>query len=337
MTIVHDGLEGLVVARTSLSKVDGETGTLLIAGEPVQTLAARGFEATLEALWARAGMATPRGLGAARVRQWEAWQRLDRLPTDLSLASVRSLVSMLPAATPVDLVASVGIATAICTRTGRGQSPIAPDPSLPHGHDLLRMAGCRPGRALDAYLVTVCDHGLNASTFTARVVASTGADDLSVVTAALGALSGPLHGGAPGPVLDMLDAVGDADPEPWLRAELAAGRRIMGMGHRVYRVRDPRVTVLQEAAASVPEAAVSLSRAQRLETVAARVLAEHRPGRALHANVELATAVLLDGLGLPREAFTPMFACGRVLGWLAHAAEQRRTGRLMRPRAIYEP
>ena len=335
MTIVHDGLEGLVVARTSLSKVDGELGTLLIAGSPVQELASLGVQATMEALWSRAGLAPPGDLGEARLKHWDAWQRLGPMPTSTSLATVRTLVSMFPCARPVDLVAAVGVATAICVRTGRGEAPIAPDPSLDHGADLMRMSGFEPLHALEAYLVTVCDHGLNASTFTARVVASTGADDLSVVTAALAALSGPLHGGAPGPVLDMLDAVAEADPEPWIRSELAAGRRIMGMGHRVYRVRDPRVTVLQEVAATLPHAAPTLARARGLEETAARVLAEHRPGRALHANVELATAVLLDALGFPREAFTCLFASGRVLGWLAHAAEQRRTGRLMRPRAVY--
>ncbi len=180
---------------------------------------------------------------------------------------------------------------------------------------------------------------MNASTFTARVVASTASDVLSSVAAALAALKGPLHGGAPGPVLDMLDAIGEpANAERWLEAEIAAKRRIMGMGHRVYRVRDPRAAVLEAACARLEACGVVSPRlplARAVEKVARQVLAARYPNRSLDTNVEFYTAVLLDTLGVPRTHFSAMFACGRVAGWLAHIAEQTAKGRLIRPESLY--
>jgi citrate synthase len=183
------------------------------------------------------------------------------------------------------------------------------------------------------------DHGMNASTFTARVVISTGSDLISAMVAAIGALKGPLHGGAPGPVLDMLDAI--AEPSRalgWLSAELDAGRRIMGMGHRIYKVRDPRAAVLEQVArrlASSTTTGTRLALAQAVERAAAQLLAERKPERSLQANVEFYTAVVLDAVGLPASAFAATFATGRVIGWAAHAMEQRRVGRLIRPTSRY--
>jgi citrate synthase len=175
---------------------------------------------------------------------------------------------------------------------------------------------------------------MNASTFTARVVTSTGSDLVSAVVAAVGALKGPLHGGAPGPVLDMLDAIGTPDrAEQWLLGELAANRRIMGMGHRIYRVRDPRAAVLEQAVKSLASERLALAHA--VEKAAAKILLERKPDRPLAANVEFYTAVLLDAVGLPREQFAPTFAVGRIGGWSAHVIEQRRTGRLIRPNSRY--
>ena len=194
-------------------------------------------------------------------------------------------------------------------------------------------------QALDAYLVTVADHGMNASTFAARLVASTGSDAVSSITAAVGALKGPLHGGAPGPVLDMLDAIGEpARAQAWLEGELAAGRRIMGMGHRVYRVRDPRAAVLEAQVERLERAGVTTGRlalARAVERAAEGVLRTRYPNRSLHANVEFYTAVLLDTVGLPRTLFTPTFAVGRVAGWYAHVQEQRALARLIRPASRY--
>ncbi len=228
-------------------------------------------------------------------------------------------------------------------RTSKGAAPLAPDPKSPHAKDFLRMAlgeaDPAAAKAIDAYLSTVIDHGMNASTFAARVVTSTGSDMISALVAGLGALKGPLHGGAPGPVLDMLDAIGDPSrAEAWLREELAQGRRIMGMGHRVYRVRDPRAAVLERQAlllAEDPSRRRRIELARAVEACAERILRERYPARRLRANVEFYTALVLEAVGLPRSAFTPTFAVGRVAGWCAHIAEQRREGRLIRPRARY--
>ena len=194
-------------------------------------------------------------------------------------------------------------------------------------------------RALEQYLVTVIDHGMNASTFTARVVTSTASDLVSAIVAAVGALKGPLHGGAPGPVLDMLDAIATpSNAEAWLLGELAAGRRIMGMGHRIYRVRDPRAAVLERALLRLEQDGVSTPRvalARAVEQAAVGVLRARHPTRPLLANVEFYTAVLLEAIGVPRELFTATFAASRVAGWAAHVDEQRRTGRLIRPSSVY--
>jgi citrate synthase len=196
--------------------------------------------------------------------------------------------------------------------------------------------------ALDAYLVAVIDHGMNASTFTARVIASTGSDAVSAVAGAIGALKGPLHGGAPGPVLDMLDAVAAPDrATAWLEGEIVAGRRIMGMGHRIYRVRDPRAAVLERALEryerSAPGGKIGerLALARSVERAATTLLGKKHPDRPIAANVEFYTAVLLEGIGLDRSLFSPIFATSRAAGWLAHVDEQRRTGRLIRPASRY--
>jgi citrate synthase len=251
----------------------------------------------------------------------------------------------LPAGDATDLPAAVAVIgaapvfVAAWSRRRAGQPPVAPDPALGHAADYLRMTiGRAPDagavRALDAYLVTVIDHAMCASTFTARVIASTASDLISAMVGAVGALKGPLHGGAPGPVLDMLDAIGTpAHAEAWLLDELAAGRRIMGMGHRVYRVRDPRAAVLETAVRPLLSPRLELARA--VEAAAAKILREKKPDRPLAANVEFYTAVLLDAVGLPREQFAPTFAVSRIAGWSAHVIEQHRTGRLIRPASHY--
>jgi citrate synthase len=194
-------------------------------------------------------------------------------------------------------------------------------------------------RSLETYLNTVCDHGLNASTFTARVIVSTRSDVISAVTGAVGALKGPLHGGAPGPALDMVLEIGTADrAEPFIRAKLARGERLMGFGHRIYRVRDPRADVLAAAAERFYSTAGDrglYQLARSVEATALRLLAEHKPDRRLDTNVEFYTALLLHGLGLPVELFTPTFAVGRMLGWTAHCLEQLRDARLIRPQSRY--
>lgn len=358
--IADNGLEGVVVADTALSDVDGQRGRLVVRGHDVEALAGRlDFESMCALLWqGRLPAAAERAqlqarLGAAR---WRAHQRLgqlgDALAADDAMEALRAALAHLrPGALQGDaLKLEISAALAVCAaawaRRHRGQAALAPDPGRSHAADFLRMArDAAPAdeaacaAALDAYLVTAADHGMNASTFTARVVASTQSDPVSAVVAALGALKGPLHGGAPGPVLAMLDAIGEpARAAEWIGRELAAGRRIMGMGHRVYRVRDPRAAVLERAVERLHAAGVSSNRlalARAVEAVAVASLGEHRPERRLAANVEFYTAVVLDAVGLPQELFTATFAVARVAGWLAHVDEQQAQGRLIRPASRY--
>lgn len=341
------GLEGIVVADTAISDVDGDRGRLVIAGTDVEQLAtAGGFEAACERV-VRAGgsQLDSRSIARTRTLAWELLPRLgDALETPDAMDALRTALGHLrPTGDDVeDALAAIGAApvfVAAWSRKRIGLPPIAPDGSLDHATDYARMTtGVIPSpaaaKALDAYLVTVIDHGMSASTFTARVIASTASDLLSAIIGAVGALKGPLHGGAPGPVLDMLDAIGDpANAERWILDELAAGRRIMGMGHRVYRVRDPRAAVLETAVRPLASKRLELARA--VETAAAKILRERKPDRPLAANVEFFTAVLLDAVGLPREQFSATFAVSRIAGWSAHVIEQRRTGRLIRPASRY--
>ncbi len=201
---------------------------------------------------------------------------------------------------------------------------------------LNRTPADREVAALDAYFVTVCDHGMNASTFATRVVASTQADLFAAVTAGYCALTGPLHGGAPEPVLDMLDAIGTREGiQPWVDSALARGERLMGFGHRIYRVRDPRADVLKEAIERLAVNGTDLPFAGEVEAYIRAALKRKNPDRPIDTNVEFFTAILLDALTIPRQAFTPIFAVARSAGWTAHAREQQRCGRLIRPSSAY--
>jgi citrate synthase len=243
------------------------------------------------------------------------------------------------------IAAAPGVLLPAVLRQAEGKSLVAPDAGLGHAADILRMMrGSDAPRAmadgLDTYLVTVSDHGLNASTFTARVVASTQAGLDSAVLAALGALKGPLHGGAPGPVLDMIDAIGVPEgAAAWIETTLGRGERLMGFGHRIYRVRDPRADALSAALERLKSTgnvdAARMALATAVEETALAALKRHKPDRPLLTNVEFFTALLLEALGFPREAFTSVFAIGRVGGWIAHAREQATTGKLIRPKSLY--
>jgi citrate synthase len=362
------GLEGVPVAETVLSHVDGSAGRLVLVGDDVERLAGVvPFEEVAARFWSGSGAAPSAesvrdALGAARVSAFGALASVGgALDAEDAMDALRGAVAQLresDTSSPLlgraaHVTGAVGAFAAAWARRRRGAKPLAPDASLGHAADFLRMIRGEPAApgdvaALDAYLVTVIDHGLNASTFAARVVTSTASDMVSAVTAAIGALKGPLHGGAPGPVLDMLDAIGDADrARAWIEAELRAGRRIMGMGHRVYRVRDPRAAVLERALGRLQDAigaaggadAARVSRrlalARAVEREAAALLAALHPDRALRANVEFYTAVLLEAIAVPRELFSATFATARAVGWTAHVDEERRKGRLIRPTSIY--
>lgn len=346
------GLEGVVAAETALSRVDGAAGRLIIAGRDLPDLAATmDFEGVTAALWSTAGTPsevedTRSALGAARVEAFASVPKLLAASKGLTITeALRVGLALLPdnheTAPHVRLVAAMPVFVAALARAAEEKEAIAPDAKRRHAEDYLRMMhGQEPATdaadAMDKYLVTVSDHGMNASTFTARVVASTAAEQVSSVLAALCALKGPLHGGAPGPVLDMLDSIGGVvNIDPWLREAVMAGDRLMGFGHRIYRVRDPRADVLGSVIAGLSGVEERTAFAREVEATAKAVLKELKPHRPLDTNVEFFTALLLEALAIPREAFTPTFAVGRVAGWTAHVMEQEATGRLIRPSARY--
>jgi len=354
------GLEGVVATSTHLSKVDVAAGRLTLAGYAAEELAPQAsFEEVVHLYWRGA---LPREAELAELRRELAARRalpaatLDLLRAAAS-AKVPAMDALRMAAGSLSLSGVSGaeeeamaLVAAFPTIVGsywrllQGEEPLPPRTDLGHAASFLhQIFGGEPApertRGLETYLNTVSDHGLNASTFTARVIVSTRSDLISALTGAVGALKGPLHGGAPGPALDLVFEIGSIDrAEAVLRAKLAAGERLMGFGHRVYRVRDPRADILAAAAERffATEGDRELySLARQVEGVALRLLAEHKPDRVLATNVEFYTALLLHGLGLPTPLFTPAFAVGRAAGWTAHALEQLREGRLIRPESEY--
>ena len=362
------GLDGVVAAQTRLSHVDGQAGELIIGGYQLKELAGRvSFEEAAHLLWCgalpsrdelaalRREMSGVRSLPDETMRVVRAGAKtspIDALrmacatlsldlpnPDDIAPAADLRAAKLLTARFPTIVAAQARLAA--------GKEPIAPRADLSLAANFLYMVhGKEPdpaaARAIDTYWVTVIDHGMNASTFTARVIASTRSDMVSAVTGAIGALKGPLHGGAPGPVLDMLKDIKSADrAEPWVRNELAAGRRIMGFGHRVYKVRDPRADVLSKAADALGSASGAVENhklfelARAAEQTILKVLDEVKPGRNLRTNVEFYTALVLQAVGLEPRSFVATFACGRVAGWCAHVIEQHGEDHLIRPQSEY--
>ena len=349
------GLEGVVAARTRLSHVDGERGELIIAGYPLAEFAANAtFEEATWVLWHgrrpsaselgafRGELAGKRALPPAIVT---LLRQCAEAKTDVmdALRIAAGAIS-LEGEDAATIAAKIPTIVAAFSRLQQGVEPIAPRAELAHAANYLYMlTGDIPDvervRALETYLNTVIDNGLNASTFTCRVIVSTGSDLVSAIVGAIGALKGPLHGGAPGPALETVFEIGDASrAESVLRGKIEGGERLMGFGHRVYKVRDPRADVLAAAAERLYTRAgdMTLYRLARdVEATALRLLEEYKPGRRLQTNVEFYTALVLHGLGLDVPLFTPTFAIGRVSGWLAHAMEQRAANRLIRPSSEY--
>ena len=271
------------------------------------------------------------------------------------LAGMRSALSLLGAAKgfrPVydigaderrrdTLVATAAVPTLLAAlhRLERGLEPVEPREDLPYAANYLYMlTGSEPeprrARAIEQYLISTIDHGFNASTFTARVIASTGADVAACLVGAVGALSGPLHGGAPSRALDTLDAIGTPERiNPWIRERVLAGDRIMGFGHAIYRTEDPRSRMLREVAQSFGGPRVDF--AVEVERQVEAILAELKPGRELHTNVEFYAGVVMELCGLPREMFTPTFAAARTVGWSANILEQAEDRKIIRPVARY--
>jgi citrate synthase len=352
---MSDGLEGVVAADTVLSEVDGQAGRLIIRGRSLDELAGHAtYEEVTRLLWDGFFEDLPAdlapALGAARLEVFAEVSALDtglldRTPIEAMRALTARLADGDDLAIALRLVAAPAVFTAAVVRAQAGEAPVRPDPALGHAADTLRMLRGRPANraeveALDTYLVTVSDHGLNASTFAARVIASTRAGLTSAVLGGISALKGPLHGGAPGPIIEMLDGIGRPEnARAWIEEALARGDRLMGFGHRVYRVRDPRADALKAAVRKLTEGSNvmpgRLAFAEAVEAAALAILKARKPDRSLQTNVEFYTALLLEALAFPPCAFTCAFAAGRVAGWIAHAREQLAGGRLIRPQSHY--
>ncbi|KZM51367.1 citrate synthase [Labrenzia sp. OB1] len=345
------GLEGVVAATTKLSHVDGLNGVLILRGKTIEDLAGNmPFEAAVEHLWKDFNPIGDRSLrtafGQARTAAFAVVPLLEDAAPELSVFERMQLgLAALPLKRGLsDAVAISGalpVFLAASHRIASGLAPVAPDSTLNTATDLLRMlTGALPPEghadALNRYLVTILDHGLNASTFTARVIGSTQANLKQAVLGAMGALIGPLHGGAPGPVLDMIDAIGQPEnAEAWIGGALARKERLMGFGHRIYRTRDPRADVLKAGLRLLGAENPKVKLAEDIEAAALAALKQAKPDRPLETNVEFYTAVLLDAIGIDRTLFTPLFAVGRTPGWCAHVLEQQQTGKLIRPSSHY--
>jgi citrate synthase len=355
-----EGLEGVVAASTALSHVFGEEGRLVYRGYDIHELAGNtSFEEVAYLLWngqlpTRDELASLlRALGEQRPVPAHVIEVIRALPADAQpMDALRTGVSALGAGggNQFDDVPDLDEAIALTAkfpgilaafyRLRQGQEPVTPKPEHNTAQSYLhQLFGREPEerhwRPLEVYLTLLADHGMNASTFTARVIASTGSDLCSAMTGAIAALKGPLHGGAPSKVLEMLEAIGSAENvDTWLTDALDRGDRLMGFGHRVYKAEDPRAEILRgmAAEASTPEF-FELSR--RTEERALAMLHERKPGRRLYTNVEFYSAAVLSAVGLSGDMFTPTFAVSRVTGWTAHVLEQVANNRLIRPQSEF--
>ena len=347
MSEVQSGLEGVVAFATEIAEPDKAGGALRYRGVDIEDLVGK---VPYEHVWGLLvdGTFEP-GLPPAEPLPLTVRSGDPRVDVQAALALLgpewgfRPLIDISDEQAREDLARASVMALSFVAQSARGpgvppipQAEIDRARSIPERF-LIRWRGeadPRHVKAIDAYWVSAAEHGMNASTFTARIVASTGADVAACLSAAVGALSGPLHGGAPSRVLQMLDEVermGDA--ERWVKDALDRGERLMGFGHRVYRAEDPRARVLRRTAREV--GAPRLEVAEALEKAALEELRARKPDRVLATNVEFWSAVVLDFAEVPPELFTPMFTCARVAGWSAHIMEQKREGRLIRPTAKY--
>jgi len=355
-----NGLEGVVAASTELSHVFGEEGKLVYRGYDIHELAGKtSFEEVAHLLWVghlpnRQELADLEAkFGANRQLPDAVIEGIRELPRNANpMDALRTGVSMLGANDPTlydnepDLDEAIGLAArfpailATFFRHREGHEPIQGRSDYNTAQNYLyQLFGTEPEerhwKPLETYLVLLADHGLNASTFTARVIASTESDLCSSLTGAVGALKGPAHGGAPAKVLDMLNEIGSADNvESWLTNALDTGQRLMGFGHRVYKAEDPRAEILRGMAetASTPE---FFELSKKTEDRALAMLEERKPGRRLYTNVEFYSAAVLAAVGLPGDMFPPTFAVARAVGWSAHVLEQVANNRLIRPASEY--
>jgi citrate synthase len=340
------GLEGVVAFETEIAEPDKDGGSLRYRGIDIEELVGR---YPFENVW---GLLVDENIDSPLPpsEPIELQDPTGSVPADLQAAlatlgakwGLRKLVDIDPTQARDDLARLSSATLSVVAQAARGRQPAVPDAEIEKGVNaaaqfLIRWRGEADPRhvtALDTYWITAAEHGLNASTFTARIAASTGADCGAVLSSAVGTLSGPLHGGAPARVLPMIDgAAAHGDPEAYVRSLLDRGERIMGFGHRVYRAYDPRARVLKRTAIELGSPRVEVAAA--LEDAALKVLRERSPDRQLETNVEYWAAVVLDVAEIPADLTPAMFGCARVAGWSAHVLEQMRTGRLIRPAARY--
>jgi len=354
---IAKGLEGVIIGDSSICMIDGNAGRLIYRGYNIHDLAANlSFEEVAYLLW-NGDLPTRMQLGD--LNKLLSMER--PLPADLkatirnlprssnTLDVLRTAISTLGTGIPLkkpDISDAIAITAKMPTinaafdRLRRGEEPVDPLPGLGHAANYIYMlTGREPEAAkvdaLNKYLILLADHGMNSSTFTARIVASTWSDMYSAITAAIGALKGPLHGGAPAPALQMLKDIGSPDrAEPWIRDELKAGRRLMGFGHRVYKTTDPRAEILRDIANKTANKNF-FELARRVEQTAIRILQQEKAGKKLYTNVEFYSAVVMDSVGLPPDLFTATFAASRSVGWSANVLEQVANNRLIRPETEY--
>ncbi|MEA2348715.1 MAG: citrate synthase [Thermoleophilaceae bacterium] len=344
---VQSGLEGVVAFRTEIAEPDKEGSALRYRGVDIEDLVG---QVPYEKVWGLLvdGSFEP---GLAPAEPWPLTVHSGNPRADVQAAlamlgpawGFEELIDITDEQARTELARASVMALSFVAQSARGQgrppvsqSEVDKGQTIPERF-LIRWRGeadPRHVKAIDAYWVSAAEHGMNASTFTARVIASTGADVAACLSGAVGALSGPLHGGAPSRVLQMLDEVEQTgDAEGWVKNALDSGQRLMGFGHRVYRAEDPRARVLRRTAKEIGSARAEV--AEELEKVALAELKARQPDRVLATNVEFWSAVILDEAGVTPELFTPMFTCARVAGWSAHIMEQKREGRLIRPTALY--
>lgn len=355
--IVAKGLEGVILDTSSICRIDGNAGRLIYRGYDIHDLAANlTFEEVAYLLWngelprrdtledlkrkLASERAIPDSLKDSIRKLPKSSDALDVLRTAISTLGTGHPIKKPAMEDAIAITAKVPTINAAFDRIRHRLEPVDPRPDLGHAANYLYMLnGTEPSPekvdALDKYLILLADHGMNPSTFTARVVASTWSDMYSAIVAGICALKGPLHGGAPAPVLRMLKEIQRPErAEGWLREHLKSGERIMGFGHRLYRTTDPRAEILRTIAGKSAEKGF-FELATQVEQTGVRILQEHRPGRKLYTNVEFYSSVVMDSVGLSSGLFSATFAVSRAVGWSANVLEQVADNRLIRPEIEY--